>query len=255
MPCRPRTCRCCISICRPRRIFEKLAQTSHVFSHFYSSSDFTTPAVASLITGKDLFSHRVYQLTGMLPAPLRDQNLAHLLAANGYRTAAVVTNSFAHPLHLGIDRSFDYLPEPPTNPWLRPLNWPLQIGHSLLFDTDASSTAWVVPFLRVTGNVFSQLRSESQYGSRRSHCGQRYKLDRFVEEPLFIWIHLFTPHFPYVTRPQFRGRFLPGDRYTTQTGFDERASSLHCGQTLNPCSTSALTANRLPIVTPPSDPF
>ncbi|MGO9057635.1 MAG: sulfatase-like hydrolase/transferase [Candidatus Binataceae bacterium] len=38
--------------------------------------------------------------------------------------------------------------------------------------------------------------------------------------PLFIWIHLFTPHFPYVTRPQFRGRFLSGDRYTTQADFD-----------------------------------
>ena len=213
--------------------FEKLAKTSHVFSHFYSSSDFTTPAVASLITGKDLFSHRVYQLTGMLPAPLRDQNLAHLLAANGYRTAAVVTNSFAHPLHLGIDRSFDYLPEPPTNPWLRPLNWPLQIGHSLLFDTDASSTAWVVPFLRVTGKYFPSFDQNPSVDPGEVFAVSERLIDS-TKGPLFIWIHLFTPHFPYVTRPQFRGRFLPGDRYTTQTGFDDTRLIGHYREKLQP---------------------
>jgi arylsulfatase A-like enzyme len=41
-----------------------------------------------------------------------------------------------------------------------------------------------------------------------------------VGGPLFIWIHLFAPHFPYVTRPPFGGRFLKGDEYTTQADMD-----------------------------------
>jgi arylsulfatase A-like enzyme len=198
--------------------FEQLAKTSHVFSHFYSSSDFTTPAVVSLITGKDLISHRVYQLAGMIPAAVRDQNLAHLLALNGYRTAAVVTNKYAHPLHLGIDDSFDYLPEPPANPWLRPLNWPLQLGHTLLFDSNASPTGLIEPFLRATGAYIPSFNQNSNVDSNEVFALSERLMDS-VRGPLFIWIHLFAPHFPYVTRPPFRGHFLKGDEYTTQADF------------------------------------
>jgi arylsulfatase A-like enzyme len=199
--------------------FERLAKTSHVFSHFYSSTDFTTPAVVSLITGKDLFSHHVYQLTGMLPSAIREQTLPHLLALDGYRTAAVVTNKYAHPLHLGIDDSFDYLPEPPANPWLRPVNWPLQMGHTLLFDSDASPTSWIVNFLGTTGEYFPSFNQNPSVDPAEVFALSERLIDS-VSGPLFIWIHLLTPHFPYVTKPPFRGRFLAGDRYTTQADFN-----------------------------------
>jgi arylsulfatase A-like enzyme len=198
---------------------ERLAQTSHVFTHFYSSSDFTTPAVVSLMTGKDLLAHRVYQLTGMLAPTIRSQNLAQVLADAGYKTIGVVTNSYAHPLHLGIDASFDYLPEPPTNPWLSPVNWPLQIGHTLLFDSDASPTSWVVPMLRAWGRYLPSFNQSPNVDPYQVFALSERLMDS-VAGPKFIWIHLFSPHFPYVTRPQSQGRFLAGNQFLTQADFE-----------------------------------
>jgi arylsulfatase A-like enzyme len=198
--------------------FERLAKTSHLFTHFYSSSDFTTPAVTSLMTGKDLFAHRVYQLTGMVPAAIRDQNLAQVLKAAGYRTAAVVTNNYANPLHLGIDGSFDYLPEPPANRWLRPPTWPLQIRHSLLFDSDAMPTLWVVPFLGAAGKYFPSFNDHPNVAPGAVFALSERLIDA-AGGPLFLWIHLFPPHFPYMTRARFRGLFLAGHRFTTQADF------------------------------------
>jgi arylsulfatase A-like enzyme len=198
--------------------FERLAKTSHVFAHFYSSSDFTTPGVTSLMTGKDLFAHRVYQLTGMLPAAIRDQNLAQVLKAAGYKTAAVVTNNYASPLHLGIDASFDYLPEPPVNPWLRTTTWPLQISHSLLFDSDAMPTSWVVPFLGLTEKYFPGFNNAPNVDPAAVFALSERLIDS-AGGPLFLWIHVFPPHFPYMTSPRFRGLFLAGTRYTTEADF------------------------------------
>ncbi len=198
--------------------FQRLAQTSHVFSHFYSTSDFTTPAVTSLLTGKDLFSHHVYQLDGMLPESIRSENLAALLAANGYRTAAIVTNAYAHPLHLGLDESFEYLPEPPANPWLRAANWPLQIAPSLLYHSHASPTSWLVSFAQATGKYFPSFNQNPSVDASEVFRDSERLIDG-VPGPLFIWIHVLPPHFPYVTRPPWRGRFLSGDQYTVQTDF------------------------------------
>ncbi len=198
--------------------FERLAKTSHVFTHFYSSSDFTTPAVTSLLTGKDLFAHRVYQLTGMVPAALRNQNLAQVLKAAGYKTAAVVTNNYANPLHLGIDGSFDYLPAPPLNPWLRTTAWPLQIGHSLLFDSDAMPTSWVMPFLGVAGKYFPSFNLAPSVDPAAVFALSERLIDS-TAGPFFLWIHVFPPHFPYMTTARFRGLFLAGARYTTQADF------------------------------------
>src|SRR5579871_542102 len=174
--------------------FQRLARSSHVFTHFYSSCDFTTPAVVTLITGKDLLSHRVYQLTGIVPRAIRAQNVAQVLKDAGYRTMAVVTNNYAHPLHLGIDGSFDYLPEPPANAWLRPAGWPLQLGHTLLFDSDASPTSWIAPLLRVSGRFFPSFNQNPSVDPARVFDLSE-RLMASLNGPEFIWIHLFAPHF------------------------------------------------------------
>lgn len=212
---------------------ERLARTSHVFSHFYSSCDFTTPAVTSLMTGKDLVAHRVYQLTGMVPGGLRKQNLAQVLKDAGYQTAAVVTNNYAHPLHLGIDASFDYLPEPPANPWLRPPSWPLQVGHSLLFDSDATPTSWVVPFLGAAGKYFPSFNHQPSVDPAAVFA-QSQRLIEAAGRPLFIWIHLFPPHFPYMSKPPFRGLFLAGTRFTTQADFEAARHIGHYQRDMQP---------------------
>ncbi len=90
--------------------FERLAQRSYNFVNFVSTSDFTTPAVASLLTGQYPLTNRVFQLYGHIPHRLRKDNIAWILRQHGYTTAAIVTNPAAHPLALRLANSFSILP-------------------------------------------------------------------------------------------------------------------------------------------------
>jgi arylsulfatase A-like enzyme len=197
---------------------ERLAKTSHVFTHFYSSTDFTTAAVTSLTTGKDLFAHRVYQFDGAVPLTIRSQTIADVLRSNGYRTAAVVTNPRGHPLLTGIEKSFDCLPDPPANRWLRPTNWPLQLGNTMLYQTNVSPTSWIEPTLKLVGGfVPSYNQHPSVDPADVFEAAER--LLGSEAGPSFVWVHVLPPHYPYVARPPFRGYFLAGDENTLQTDY------------------------------------
>ena len=114
--------------------FERLAQRSYKFVNFFSTSDFTSPAVASLLTGQYPLTHRVFQLYGHIPHRLREDNIAWILRQRGYTTAAIVTNPAAHPLALRLADSFSILPRPPVSSWFFPGTFLLQLRHGLLFD-------------------------------------------------------------------------------------------------------------------------
>ena len=86
--------------------FERLAQRSYNFVNFVSTSDFTTPAVASMLTRQHPLTNRVFQLDGHIPDRLREQNIAWILRQHGYTTAAIVTNPSAHPLALRLGGLF-----------------------------------------------------------------------------------------------------------------------------------------------------
>jgi arylsulfatase A-like enzyme len=195
--------------------FERLAQRSYNFVNFVSTSDFTTPAVASLLTGQYPLTNRVFQLNGHIPHRLRDHNLAWILRHHGYTTAAIVTNPVAHPLALRLADSFSILPWPPMSPWFFPGNFLLQLRRSILFDT-ANSLAFIA--LRNFGCLFGRFNQASWVEPRAVFASARDFI-RGARAPYFLWIHLYPPHAPYVTDAPFRGRFLPGSEFTTQAQY------------------------------------
>jgi arylsulfatase A-like enzyme len=195
--------------------FERLARRSYNFVNFASTSDFTTPAVASLLTGQYPLTNRVFQLYGHIPHRLRKDNIAWVLRQRGYTTAAIVTNPAAHPLALRVENSFSILPRPPVSSWVFPGTFLLQLRHSLMFD---AANGVAVNALLKFGSLLGLFNTTGWVDSRAVFASARDFISG-ARTPYFLWIHLYRPHAPYVTGAPFQGRFLPGSDFTTQAQY------------------------------------
>jgi arylsulfatase A-like enzyme len=195
--------------------FVRLAGQSYNFVNFSSTADFTSPAVASLLTGQYPLRHRVFELYGHIPRRAQSHNLAWVLRHHGYTTAAIVTNPGAHPLALHIGSSFSYLPWPPITPWFIAGTFLLQLRHSLLY---TSADALSLFGARLLGFAFPSFNQHGWVSARAVFAAARQFI-RGTPQPYFLWLHIYPPHAPYVSDPPFRGRFLRGDEFATQEQF------------------------------------
>lgn len=197
---------------------ERLARRSYDFRRFTSTSSFTTSAVSSMLTGMYPLSHRVFQLAGHLPHALNKENLPMVLRGHGYVTGAIVTNPYAHPLHLRIGNAFTFLPEPPTPIWFRPSISLLQLRHSILFSNAFLDEHFPYVLLYAFGGMIRGF-DQSPVIDERAVFENAHEFIANAAAPFFLWIHIFPPHFPYMARPPFRGQFLKSDEFTSQTDF------------------------------------
>jgi arylsulfatase A-like enzyme len=195
--------------------FERLARRSYNFVNFVSTADFTSPAVASLLTGEYPLTNRVFQLYGHIPDRLREDNIAWVLRQHGYTTGAIVTNPAAHPLALRISSSFSSLPWPPVSSWIFPGTFLLQLKNSLLFD---AANGFAVNTILRFGCLFG-LFNQSSWVEPRAVFASAREFIQSAGTPYFLWIHVYPPHAPYVTDARFQGRFLPGPDFTTQAEY------------------------------------
>jgi arylsulfatase A-like enzyme len=196
--------------------FERLARRSYNFVNFFSAADFTTPAVASILTGQYSLSNRVFQLNGHIPARHRHDNLAWILKNHGYTTAAIVTNPAAHPLTLRLDDSFTSLPWPPMSPWFFPGTFLMQLRHSLLFN--AVNHLMLDEILGNFGCFFGRF-SHQRWVEPENVFASAETFIRGAHTPYMLWIHVYPPHAPYLGAAGFQGRFLPGTKFTTQAQY------------------------------------
>lgn len=196
--------------------FERLGKHGYNFVNFASSSDFTSPAAASLLTGQYPLHNRVFQLYGHVPHGLRHQNIAWLLKQQGYTTAAIVTNPAAHPLALRLEDSFSILPRPPVSMANFPGTFLLQLRRSTMFNVvngvAVNGVLMDFGFLFHRFNHTGPVVPDAVFASAE-------KLIPHLHEPYFLWIHLYPPHAPYITDARFQGRFLPGSDFTTRAQF------------------------------------
>jgi arylsulfatase A-like enzyme len=195
--------------------FDRLARRSYNFVNFFSTSDFTSPAAASLLTGQYPLTHRVFQLYGHVPKRLREHNLAWLLRQRGYTTAAIVTNPAANPLVLRVADSFSILPRPPVFWWFFPGTFLLQLRNGAL--TEAADSLMAIA-LRNFGCLFDRF-NRARWVDPRAVFASARDFVRGAPAPYFLWIHVYPPHAPYVTDARFQGRFLAGSEFTTQAQF------------------------------------
>lgn len=166
---------------------DRLARDGVRFERALSPVPLTLPAHASLMTGRQPFSHGVRN-NGHFVLPDDVPTLASLLAARGYDTAAFVS-SFVLDRQFGLARGFarydDGLDQAPPGT-ATPLESERRGDRTL-----AAAESW----LREPG---------------RGQAGR----------PYFLWLHLYDPHEPYAPPSPFREQ-LAGHPYDGEIAFDD----------------------------------
>ncbi|MEM3101694.1 MAG: sulfatase-like hydrolase/transferase, partial [Candidatus Nitrosotenuis sp.] len=193
---------------------DEWARNANVFMKVEASSNFTTSATASLMTGKRVWTHRVFQLEGSRPVNAEDESLPALLKKNGYFNIAFVVNPHTSVEILGMSHSFDIAPLTSEFTVSRSLfGWKFgNVESSLyrLFGDRIRLHNWLLQgdfiFNRFI-NIISRNLSVTEVPPEKAFNKFLDILDRKPPQPFFAWLHLFPPHDPYLPPEPFNGYF------------------------------------------------
>jgi arylsulfatase A-like enzyme len=190
-----------------------------VFTNFYSASTFTTPCVATMLTGVYPSDHHIYQLQGRARSEDAERSLPHLMRAGGHATGAFLSNPFAYNFVDNLDSEFDFLPTPTFQKGSLQRLW--DATSPLHQDSGIGSRADEFFDLE---NVWNFLGRESFSHSFRLRPVVSFEQAREVlghlPDGFFLWVHVITPHSPYLPDPADQGRFLP---YDEQRNYEEES--------------------------------
>jgi len=89
---------------------DEWAKNASVFTRAEAESNYTSPTTASLMTGKRVWTHQLYQPHGYNLINADTENFPLLLKNNGYYNIALIQNSFASVQTLGISDAFGTIP-------------------------------------------------------------------------------------------------------------------------------------------------
>ncbi|MBP1612079.1 MAG: hypothetical protein H6Q01_742 [Acidobacteria bacterium] len=146
---------------------DRLAGQGVRFDRAQATAPVTLPSHASMLTGRSLPAHGVYD-NGTYALPDSVPTLAEALAKRGFKTAAFVSSPVL-ARRFGLARGFSEYDDRIAKT-RSPLHWEQRSGA----DTVIQSLAW----LALQGDA-----------------------------PAFLWVHMFEPHRPYSAPEPFASRF------------------------------------------------
>ena len=221
----------------------KWAKNATVFTKAEASSNHTSPANASLMTGKRVWTHQLFQQGGF-PVNGDVESLPRELKENGYFNVAFVVNPWASTTKMDMLNSFD----------ISPLSIDFNRNDNVVtFDGDLPGViddllyrafgdkikkyAWIMenrllgslqpivaPFSRIMNPDLTRTSFPPEIAFNRL-------LDIYDElpEPFFAWIHVYPPHAYCLPPEQYRGLFgpyLPPERFKGNI-LDNEPHNLH----------------------------
>jgi len=155
-----------------------LAEDGVLFETVYAPVGATCPSHASLFTSKYPISHGVVR--NGLELVEEERTLTEIMRDAGYTTGGFVS-SFPVTQRFGFGQGFDHYDE--------------------VFDEESS---------KIGLNHWTKEEVEGGF-DRPGLVTVRAAMDWLdgvsADEPVFLWVHVFDPHFPYHRRPRFRQRF------------------------------------------------
>jgi arylsulfatase A-like enzyme len=193
---------------------DAFAREGTVFKNFYSASTFTTPSVATMLTGMYPSEHHVYQQAGHVRTEDAKKSLPHAMRAAGYATGAFLSNPLAYYLAESLKNEFDFLPEPIFQQGGLQHLW--EATSSLHQDTGIGSRIGEYIDLmnvwnslgRIPFALFLQFRATESFAHAREMLAE-------LPDGFFLWVHVMTPHSPYHPDAADRGSFIPDDQLRT----------------------------------------
>src|SRR5271166_814313 len=202
---------------------DAFARKGTVFTKYFSASTFTTPGVATMMTGLYPSESHVYQLDGRVRAENAERSTPHLMRNAGYATGAVFSNPFAYYFAKSLENEFDALPELTYQQgglqrlWdaTSPLHQDSGIGSRIEEYCDLKNV-WDF-FGRMPGDLYLRCRAVESFE-------QSQRVLAKLSDGFFLWVHVMTPHAPYLPDVQDRGRFIP---YDEQQTLEQDSDALH----------------------------
>jgi arylsulfatase A-like enzyme len=184
----------------------RFARGAMVFEHAYANANFTTPGIASILTGTRPWTNRALELPTWPRASTRRTSLPAVLRSAGYRLGYVSSNVYAGASREGMGQYFQFTSMDRSR-------------HTLICNDALSvhlryvcAATELRPLEFLDGIVY---RMEGSAGNEE-HAPQ-LALDPAIHwlktvkrnRPIFLWVHLFPPHSPYAAPPPWLGRFDP----------------------------------------------
>lgn len=213
---------------------QRLAERGTVFHNHYASANFTTPGVASLLTGTYPWTHKAFGLKSAPDDSVIDLGAFQQFSQAGYHTFGFTQNLYATTVMRKLERAIDTLVG--YDAWLLHSNL---VSNRLLRLPDSdyqiknlaedSLGGWQ------NGSLFTAFLSDlaevwqTQRALRREQAtyplgyptvatgSGSYRLDDVVDgvtdtimglpEPFFGYVHLYPPHAPYRPKKQYYDAF------------------------------------------------
>jgi arylsulfatase A-like enzyme len=223
----------------PRRTcpnLERFAQRASVYHNHHSAANFTTPSTASLFTGVYPWTHRAFDLDGLINPEVRPNNLFRVLES-AYYQAAFSQNILADMLvslynqqldrHLGPD-AFSLAGRTFYN-HLFPNDavYGLKSYDQFLFKREEAHGSLLLSIFNDLNTLLGERLAERRladvhpYGPPRLANTDLYFLFEEATQgvmdllsslpaPFFAYIHFMPPHEPYTPTRQFLGTFNDG---------------------------------------------
>ncbi len=200
------------------------ASNATVFTKAYASNNHTSPTVASLLTGKRVWTHQVYHQAGTVPLMSDIESLPSELKKHGYFNVAFVVNQYASVKKMGMLDSFDIAPL--SSEFYKPRGiisfderqWGLfESLFYQLFGEKIRIYDWIIgrKFLGRLQAIFNPKSKLMNPELTRTVVPPEIAFNKFLNivdnlpQPFFAWIHLFPPHAYYLPPPPYRGVFGP----------------------------------------------
>jgi arylsulfatase A-like enzyme len=202
------------------------ANTATVFTKAEAASDFTSPATASLITGKRVWTHLKFsRMRGSPPIKTDTESLSAVLRKNGYYNIAFMVNIIATVDNLGVAGSFDVAPFSTEFMESRDLARIIQKTVAPVFYKKFKIDNWFFQDGFITEKLIEKLSrdyDETDFPPERAFNKLITAIDH-SEKPFFAWIHLGPPHAPYLPPGPYKGLFDKSEKMRTiKTQLDER---------------------------------
>jgi len=182
----------------------RFAQGATTFDRAYANGNFTTPGVASILTGTRPWTHRALQLPVWPRDSTRRDSLPALLSRSGYQMGYVSTNAHAGAGAQGFRGYFQFARTDRTR------------DLSVCTDGLASLLRYVcaaeeVPLISGIETLADRVRGgpDNRHFDPRLATRPALAWLRNVDKskPVFLWVHLFPPHSPYAAPQPWIGRF------------------------------------------------
>ena len=187
----------------------RFARGAMVFDRGYANGNFTTPGIATIITGTLPWTHRALTLPVWALNRTRRTSIPAVLERAGYRTGYVSTNAIAGASKQGFGQFFQFSRTDRT-------------GHVALCADGLSrhlryvcAASQLAP-LEEMDDLAADFRDPSDNREHDPRLALRPALHWLAtvnrSKPIFLWVHLFPPHSPYAVPKPWLGRFDPSER-------------------------------------------